>query len=163
MNTNHEIIDVETLYASEHFRVLGKAATYSNEVLGLKSVSETDLLIRPKSFIARKAGELAGFVSIQQPVLFDERWWSQVSTLAVFPGFEGNGIASSLVERTTDHIHANGFSAFALLDRDPTMPALPAFNKNGYFIQKFGDRVGVANPWFFGVGGTFLSTQSATT
>lgn len=147
MNNQYEIRDVNKLYGSEHLAILETVAKYSENARGLKPVGVVDLLMRPQAYVARKAGEIAGFVSIERPEIRDGLPWSKVSTVAVFPGFENQGVGTALVRNATDYIHGVGVHAYALIDRDPTLPALPSFVKNGYGIHQIDGRIGVINCW----------------
>lgn len=147
MKSPYEIFDVNKLRASEHFAVLETIADFSQKEPSLTSVSVVDLLVRPQSYVAIKSGFLAGFVSIERPKNKDDLIWSKVSTLAVLPGYENNGIGTALVRNATDYVHSLGLHAFALVDQDPKMPALPNFLKNGYGMQEIDNHLGVVNCW----------------
>lgn len=149
MNHEYKIVDVQNLYAAEHFSVLRSIADFSRHTPSLMSVSTVDLLIRPQAFIAKKAGALVGFVSINRPEVREGLTWSQVSTLAVLPGHENNGIGTALVHNATRYIHKLGMHAYALVEQEREQEqettVLPSFLKNGYELSDFGNYTVVVN------------------
>lgn len=119
-----------------------QVADLSKRTEGLVPVEPEVLLARPLMVIAETPGVVGsiGHVSLQH-AQFDGygESWQQLSTLAVFPGFTGNGLARRLVEIATSMAHRQGNHVYAYGNPG----SRSAFDSFGYSEELIFDRMGL--------------------
>lgn len=138
----YKITAYQTETSLERMTFASRVAEFSQHTEGLVPVGPEALLTRPLMVVAELAGAsgIIGHVSLQSAQVdsMGENW-QQLSTLAVFPGFTGNGLARRLVEIATSMAHRQGNHVYAYGNPG----SRSAFESFGYTEEPIFNRVGL--------------------
>jgi len=141
---NYKITAYQTETSLERMEFAARVSEFSHHTEGLVPVGPEALLARPLMVVAELASRpgIIGHVSLQSP-LPDEvaGSWQQLSTLAVFPGFTGNGLSNLLVGFATSVAHRRGNHVYAYVNKG-NPASRRAFENNGFTEEELFGRVG---------------------
>ena len=108
-------------------------------------------VLTAENLVAERDGEFAGLVSLAL-----DRGDLAVVLLSVYPGFQGSGVGSALVDAAVEAARAKGVTALKTATTNDDIPALHFYQRHGFSIYGIEtgiliDHHGEAVPGFAGI------------